>query len=99
MKKLKLVLAVGLTAVCGAALAAMTILYNPASVYNPATGHYENGCGAATYQAFGDSGYWDIPPMLDGANMYLPAGGGTNVTCSSGTMVAGGPQEGNLNPN
>ena len=99
MKKLKIVLAVALTAACGAALAAMSFLYNPASVYNPATGHYEDGCGAATYQAWGDSTTWQIGPMLNGAYTYLPAGGGTSITCSSGTIGATGPQEGNFYPN
>ena len=87
MKKLKLLLVAAICTVSGAAMAEMIMPFdNPASVYNPATGHYEAGCGAFTFA--GTSGNQQFGPMLNGASTYTLSS--VYIYCSSGTLYASG---------
>jgi hypothetical protein len=90
--KLKFLLAAALVTLSGAAMAEMVQpVYNPASVYNPATGQYESGCGAIHYWSFTGGGQTDIPAMLNGGStQFYNSGSLITVSCSSGTNYASG---------
>jgi hypothetical protein len=90
MKKLKFLLAVAMVAVSGAAMAEMIQpLQNGAQVYNPATGHYEYGCGAYYFTAYSPSYYREqMPAMLEGQSTTVYSGGSITISCSSGTLYA-----------
>lgn len=92
MKNLKIMLAVALATACGAALAEwIEPLPNGAMVYNPASGQYESGCGAAQFHSYSPYAYTAIPALLNGTSttVYF-AGGSAYIWCSGGTIYASG---------
>jgi hypothetical protein len=88
MKKLKVLLAAAMFSASGMAFAEMIDpLYNPASVYNPSTGHYESGCGAAEFYSYSLNTPFSFGPSLNGQTISVS---GTTVYCWDNTLYASG---------
>ncbi|MEO7493761.1 MAG: hypothetical protein ABIT83_19775 [Massilia sp.] len=88
MKKLKVLLAAATLSASGMAFAEMIDpFYNPASVYNPSTGQYEDGCGAGVFYSYSWNSAFSFGPMLSGQSTQVL---NTYIYCSGGTLYASG---------